>query len=40
MSAEEKPMQFSDVNDDIVRSLVVTGRNYYIALGVAVTVDI
>jgi len=30
--AEEQPLQFADVNDDVVRSLVVTGRNYYITL--------
>lgn len=38
MPAEEKPLQFADVNNDIVRSLVVTGRNYYIALGIAMFV--
>ena len=38
MSSEQKPMQYSDVNDDIVRSLVVTGRKYYITLAIAVTV--
>ncbi len=36
MPAEEKTLQFSDVNDDVVRSLTVTGRNYYIALGLAI----
>lgn len=36
MPAEEKQLQFSDVNDDVVRSLTVTGRNYYIALGLAI----
>ncbi len=38
MQPEEKQMQFADVNDDIVTSLTVTGRKYYIALGCAVTV--
>lgn len=40
MPAEQDAMQYSDVNDDVVRSLVVTGRNYYIALGSAVFVMI
>ncbi len=31
----EQELQYSDVNDDVVRSLTVTGRNYYIALGFA-----
>ena len=38
MQAKESPLSFSDVNDDVVRSLVVTGRNYYITLAIAVTV--
>jgi len=29
-------MSFSDVNDDVVRSLVVTGRSYYITLGICI----
>ena len=29
-------MSFSDVNDDVVRSLVVTGRSYYITLAVCI----
>jgi len=40
MRADEKDMQFADVNDDIVRSLTVTGRNYYIALGLAFAVTL
>jgi len=40
MWANEKDMQFADVNDDIVRSLVVTGRNYYVALGIAIAVTL
>ena len=32
----EQELRYSDVNDDVVRSLVVTGRNYYIALGFAI----
>ena len=38
MWTDEKDMRFADVNDDIVRSLVVTGRKYYVTLGIAVTV--
>jgi molybdopterin-containing oxidoreductase family membrane subunit len=40
MWADEKDMQFADVNDDVVRSLVETGRNYYIALGIAIAVTL
>ncbi len=38
MQANEQPLQFADVNDDVVRSLVVTGRNYYITLGISIFV--
>ena len=38
MRAEEQPLQFADVNDDVVRSLVVTGRNYYITLSISIFV--
>jgi molybdopterin-containing oxidoreductase family membrane subunit len=38
MPAEEQQLQFADVNDDVVRSLVVTGRNYYITLCISVFV--
>jgi Ni/Fe-hydrogenase subunit HybB-like protein len=40
MRADRKKLQFADVNDDIVRSLTVTGRNYYVALGLAITVTL
>ena len=30
--------QYADVNNDVVRSLVETGRAYYITLGIAITV--
>ena len=40
MRADDKDMQFADVNDDIVRSLTVTGRNYYVALGIAIAVTL
>jgi len=40
MQANERPLQFADVNNDVVRSLVVTGRNYYIALGSAIFVTL
>ncbi|MBT8080036.1 MAG: polysulfide reductase NrfD, partial [Gammaproteobacteria bacterium] len=33
-------MNFADVNDDVVRSLVETGRGYYIALGCSIFVTI
>lgn len=38
--ADGRHLQFADVNDDVVRSLVVTGRKYYITLGIAVAVAI
>ncbi len=38
MQANEQALQFADVNDDVVRSLVVTGRNYYITLGISIFV--
>ena len=34
----EREIAYSEVNDDIVRSLVVTGRNYYITLAVSILV--
>jgi Ni/Fe-hydrogenase subunit HybB-like protein len=40
MPAEEKQLQFADVNDDVVRSLTVTGRNYYVTLGIAIFVTV
>lgn len=33
MRAEEKQLQFTDIHNDVVRSLVVTGWKYYITLG-------
>jgi len=36
MQTEEKQLQFTDIHDDVVRSLVVTGRKYYITLGCAI----
>jgi molybdopterin-containing oxidoreductase family membrane subunit len=38
MQTEEKQLQFTDIHNDVVRSLVVTGRNYYITLGCAIFV--
>ena len=38
MQARENDIQFADVNNDIVRSLVETGPKYYVALTVAITV--
>lgn len=35
---DPKDLTFADVNDDIVRSLVETGRSYYIALTIAIGV--
>jgi molybdopterin-containing oxidoreductase family membrane subunit len=36
MQTEEKQLQFTDIHNDVVRSLVVTGRKYYITLGCAI----
>ena len=38
MRTDAANMQFADVNDDVVNSIVVTGRNYYITLAIAVAV--
>jgi len=38
MQTEEQQLQFTDIHDDVVRSLVVTGRKYYITLGCAIFV--
>ena len=38
MPTDDKPQTFADVNNDVVRSLVVTGRQYYITLGIAIFV--
>lgn len=38
MQARENDIQFADVNNDVVRSLVETGPKYYVALLVAITV--
>ena len=37
MSSEPRDISYADVNDDIVRSLVETGRAYYITLATSVT---
>ena len=36
----DKELSFADVNDDVVRSLVKTGRNYYITLAIAISVTL
>lgn len=33
-----REISFSQVNDDVVRSLVVTGRKYYITLAISILV--
>ena len=38
MSAEPREISFAEVNDDVVRSLVVTGRGYYVTLATSVAV--
>ena len=38
MAANRENIQFADVNDDVVRSLVETGPKYYVALGCAIAV--
>ena len=35
MQAETNDLQYADVNDDVVRSIVETGPKYYVALGIA-----
>ncbi len=40
MQTEERQLQFTDIHDDVVRSLVVTGRKYYITLGCAIFVTL
>jgi len=35
MQAETNDLQYADVNDDVVRSIVETGPRYYVALGIA-----
>ncbi len=40
MRDERQELSYADVNDDVVRSLVVTGKNYYIALGLATFVTL
>lgn len=40
MHAKSSPISYADVNDDIVRSLVVTGPKYYITLAVAVSLTL
>ncbi len=40
MQADDRQLQFADVNRDVVRSLTETGRNYYIALALAAMVTV
>lgn len=40
MSSDPQGLKYTDVNDDIVRSLVETGPRYYTALGIAVGVTL
>jgi len=40
MQARENDIKFADVNNDIVRSLVVTGPRYYVTLAIAALVTI
>ncbi|MFQ5609487.1 MAG: NrfD/PsrC family molybdoenzyme membrane anchor subunit, partial [Woeseiaceae bacterium] len=40
MSTRADDMRFADVNNDIVRSIVVTGRGYYIALTTAIGITL
>jgi molybdopterin-containing oxidoreductase family membrane subunit len=35
MQANAKELKFADVNDDVVRSIVQTGRGYYVTLAIA-----
>src|SRR3989337_3333233 len=38
MQTEEEQLQFTDIHNDVVRSLVVTGRKYFITLGCSICV--
>lgn len=38
MRIEEAKLKYTDIHEDVVRSLVVTGRNYYVTLGCAIFV--
>ena len=40
MSADKQNIQFADVNNDVVRSLVVTGPRYFVTLAIAITVTL
>ena len=35
MRADNRELQFADVNDDVVRSIVQTGTKYYVTLAIA-----
>jgi len=35
MQADTRELQFADVNDDVVRSIVQTGKKYYVTLAIA-----
>ncbi len=40
MQSDARDISYADVNRDVVRSLVETGRSYYIALATAITVTL
>ena len=40
MPDNPQALQYADVNDDVVRSLTETGRSYYIALTIAISVTL
>ncbi len=40
MPAEPNNLQFADVNNDVVRSIVETGPKYYVALATAGSVTL
>lgn len=40
MQAKENSIQFADVNDDVIRSLVKTGPKYYVTLSAAIAVTL
>lgn len=40
MQTDDRQLKYTDVHDDVVRSIVVTGRKYYITLGAAIFVTL
>jgi molybdopterin-containing oxidoreductase family membrane subunit len=40
MPADKQNIQFADVNNDVVRSLLVTGPRYFVTLAIAITVTL